>query len=290
MNRTTASDFSETSAGETFRELYGRVLSRWPVKVEKVDVRSPHGITRVNICGPVDGAPVILLSGGGATSAVWFGLAASLTERHRVHAVDLLGDVGCSTGTAGIRDVDDLMEWLGIVAAELGLDAPAIVGHSYGAMVALAYAVRRPGQVQRLVLLDPNACFAGMSSRYLARAVPLLVRPTGARLRALVEWESAGLQVDPDWLALAAYGAEHFPASKTVVPRRPRRPELLDVRTDTTVVLAGRSRVHDVERVGRKIDAFMPRARTVVLPGESHYTLPMASPAGLGRIVLDALG
>lgn len=188
-----------------------------------------------------------------------------------------------------IRDVDDLMGWLADVLDALGVESAAVVAHSYGAMVALAFAIRNPARVDRLVLVDPNSCFAGFRAGYLVRAMPLLLRPNAARLRALVDWETAGTPIDSDWLELVVFGAEHFPATKPVVPQRPRASELSGIQCPMTVVLAGRSRVHDIRRVEKSVRKSVPSARTVVLDGATHYSVPMTSATDLLDVLDDAL-
>ncbi|QKT11442.1 alpha/beta fold hydrolase [Rhodococcus sp. W8901] len=290
MNRSDAVHFASTESGREFERRYDRVLGRWPGPVERVDVGTGFGTTRVNVCGPEDAPPVILLPSGRATSTVWFAVAAELCGDHRVFAVDLPGDVGLGVVTEPLRSRDDLMDWISAVVHGLELETYGVVGHSYGAMVALAHAVRRPDGLDRLVLLDPNSCFAGMSPQYLARAVPLLVRPTGDRQRRLIGWESAGATVDADWLDLVAFGAERFPAHRPVVPRRPWPQDLQELRAEVTVVLAERSRVHDAARIGERARSSMPRATIRVIPGESHYTLPMSSSPELGAALRTAIG
>ncbi|GAB2648912.1 alpha/beta hydrolase [Prescottella soli] len=289
MGDSSVSEFAATASGRAFDDRYDRVLGKWGAPVEGVDVTTRHGTTRVNVCGPVAGPPVILLAGGGATSTSWFAVAGELAATHRVFAVDHLGDVGRSVIREPMRDVDDLMEWLVDVLDALGLASVAMVGHSYGAMVGLAFTIRNPDRADRLVLVDPNSCFAGFRAGFLVRAMPLLMRPTAARQRALIDWETAGVEVDPEWLDLVAFGAEHFPATRPVVPRRPRPSELSGVRCPMTVVLAGRSRVHDIRRVEARVRSSVPAARTVVVEAATHYTLPMTAAADLIAVVNEAL-
>ncbi|MDH6281319.1 alpha/beta fold hydrolase [Prescottella agglutinans] len=289
MDDGSVSEFAGTASGRAFDERYDCVLGKWGVPVEGVDVETRHGTTRVNVCGPVTAPPVVLLAGGGATSMSWFEVAGELAATHRVFAVDHLGDVGRSVIRERMRGVDDLMEWLADVLDALALASVAVVGHSYGAMVGLAFAIRNPYRVERLVLVDPNSCFAGFRTGYLLRAMPLLIRPTAARQRALIDWETAGMAVDPEWLELVAFGAEHYPATRPVVPRRPHPNELSAMRCPMTVVLAGRSRVHDIRRVEARVRKSVPTARTVVVDGATHYTLPMTAAADLLAVLNEAL-
>ncbi|NLE82403.1 MAG: alpha/beta hydrolase [Rhodococcus sp.] len=290
MALSTITQFADTAEGEAFYRAYDAVLSKWPEGTTSSDVESRFGSTRVNSCGPEGAPPVLLLPGGGATSTVWFDNIAALSRAHRVHAVDLMGDAGRSAHTGdAIRNVDDLLDWLESVVDSLGLARPSIVAHSYGAIIALAYALRTPERVDRLMLLDPNSCFAGMKPRYLLHALPIFLRPTEKRERVFLEWETEGAQFDPDWMTLLARGAADFPNSKTIVPRRPTVEALSTLRVDTTVVLAPRSKVHDVAKVERSVRSSLSNARIVTLSSGTHHTLPMEPSAELNAELLDAL-
>ena len=159
-----------------FSEAYEAVLAKWPVPVERMEVGSPYGMTRVNVCGPPDGKPLVLLHSGGATSTVWFNNVADLTRVHRVHAVDQINDAGRSVPAGRpVRSRDDLLAWLDAVLTGLGLNAVRLCGHSYGGWLALNYALHASPRVTHLALLDPTLCFAGMRLSYRLHAVPLFL-------------------------------------------------------------------------------------------------------------------
>jgi pimeloyl-ACP methyl ester carboxylesterase len=115
--------------------------------------------------------------------------------------------------------------------------APQVTGHSYGAWLALSYALHAPDQTRALALLDPTQCFAG----YLLRGLPVLARPTAARQQALLRWETGGAPLNPAWLHLAGLAAD-LPWSRPVVTRRPSRARLGNLAVPTLVVLAEQSK------------------------------------------------
>ena len=283
------SRFSASPAAEGFFSTYDRVLAKWPLPIDTIDVESDYGTTRVNASGPVDGPPVVLLPGGGATSTVWFANVAALTRENRVFAIDPMGDPGRSVvGPTPIRTVDHLMSWLDHVLETLQVTRASLVGHGYGATVALAYALHRPERVGALVLLDPPSCFVGMRLAYFLRAVPLLVRPTRKRMRSLIRWETQNAPVDADWLDLTERGTD-FPSAKPVVPPRPKGDLWATLSADVTVVFAGESKVHNSSRAADAVGKALPNARTVVLTGCSHHMLPMLSAGELDAVLLSAL-
>ncbi|MFI1888682.1 alpha/beta fold hydrolase [Streptomyces jumonjinensis] len=272
-----------------FLAAYDAVLDRWPVAVDRLEPTSAYGTTRVTACGPPDGEPLVLLHGGGATSAVWFANAAELSRTRRVYAVDRIGEAGRSRcGDRPIRTADDLLDWLDGVLDGLGLDRADLCGHSYGGWIALAFALRTPRRVRRLALLDPTQCFAGFSPGYLLRALPVLIRPTARRARALLAWETRGAETDPAWLELYGLAAE-FPRTKIVTGSRPGPRRLRDSATPALVLLAGESRAHDVRRVEAAARRRLPHAETAVLPGVSHHGLPFTRAAALNKALLGFL-
>ncbi|MEU7989159.1 alpha/beta hydrolase [Streptosporangium canum] len=279
----------DRSANAAFLDAYDAVLDRWPVQVEPIDLPSAYGTTRVNACGPADGSPLILLHGGGTTSAMWFANVAEFARRHRVYAVDRIGEPGRSTrGERPPRDVPDLLDWLDGVLDGLGIDSAAVCGHSYGGWIALTYGLHAPQRVRRLVLLDPTQCFGGFRAGYLARALPYLIRPTASRAQTLLTWETGGAEADPAWLRLYGLAAE-FPDVKVVTGKRPEPGLLRTLTTPTLVLLAGRSRAHAPHRIASAVARLLPHAETAVLPGLSHHAMPWHGAADLNTRVIGFL-
>jgi pimeloyl-ACP methyl ester carboxylesterase len=102
------------------------------------------------------GPDVVLLHGVTGDLSIWFlcPALARLSTRYRVTAYDLRGhgysDVPPTNYTSGdhARDMFALMDVLGIERA-------AVVGHSFGGVIALHAAVFEPSRVDALVLSDP---------------------------------------------------------------------------------------------------------------------------------------
>ncbi|GAA4302569.1 pimeloyl-ACP methyl ester carboxylesterase [Actinomadura luteofluorescens] len=87
------------------------------------------------------GSPVLLLHGLGGTLLHWDAVAPLLTGAHRVVTMDLRGH-GLSGD--GPWDWEAVLDDVQAVIDRLGLDAPLVVGHSLGGMVAVRWALRHP--------------------------------------------------------------------------------------------------------------------------------------------------
>jgi pimeloyl-ACP methyl ester carboxylesterase len=103
-----------------------------------------------------EGPAVVCLHANASTSSQWRGLMALLSPTHRVLAVDAWG-AGQSPAWPSDR-VMALQDEVDLLAPVLdALPAPVVlVGHSYGAAVALKAALTRPGTVRALALYEPT--------------------------------------------------------------------------------------------------------------------------------------
>ncbi len=102
------------------------------------------------------GPPVVLIHGllVGSVAQWYFTLAPALAPDHRVVCYDLRGHGRSARAPSGY-DLGTLALDLASVVRDQGLSAPVdLVGHSYGGLIALTYALQHPGAVGRLVLVD----------------------------------------------------------------------------------------------------------------------------------------
>ncbi|MGW4227004.1 alpha/beta fold hydrolase [Streptomyces bauhiniae] len=269
-----------------FDLAYDALRARWPESTEERDVATPYGPTRVHVYGPADGTPLVLLPGGSATGLAWFANSPALGESYRVHAVDLLGDVGRTVRQGRpLKNADDLLAWLDALLDGLGLARTHLCGHSYGAWLAVRYALHAPHRVDRLALVDPTQVFAGFRPGYLLRALPTLVRPSEGRARAFLAWETGGIHLDETWLRLYAL-ATTVPGRKLIAGGRPPTAGL---RMPVLVLLAEHSRAHRAGKVAERARRTLPQGEVELLPDATHHSVPFTAPKELNDRLLDFL-
>ncbi|NUT36544.1 MAG: alpha/beta fold hydrolase [Hamadaea sp.] len=275
---------------EEYQRLYDAVLAQWTVPVESLDVETPFGVTRVHAAGPADADPVVLLPGGGATSAVWFAVGSALAQTRRVYAVDLISDVGRTRPVAGaVRTRQDVTAWLEATLDGLGVERADVVGHSYGAWIALA-ATLDTKRARRLALLDPTTSFAGFRFGYLWHSLPVITKATPRRWRRFLAWETGGRPIDAASRELLAHSAQAENGARLVMPKRFAAQELRALESPTLVVLAGKSKAHDVRKVGAGATRLLRKVTVRTLPEASHHTLPTEDAAVATAMLEEFLG
>ncbi|HUF52627.1 MAG TPA: alpha/beta hydrolase [Dehalococcoidia bacterium] len=98
-----------------------------------------------------DGPPLVLLHGLSSSSRIWDWTAPLLREHFRVIAVDQRSH-GLSSQPEDGYGFDEVTADLDSFLRILGVERPALAGHSWGASVALAHALTRP--VSAVALVD----------------------------------------------------------------------------------------------------------------------------------------
>lgn len=118
-----------------------------PADATFVDVDGVHVHYREAGVGPA----VVLLHGYGASIELWRGVQDALAAHHRVIALDLKG-FGWTSRPPGDYAPPAQATLVWHVLDQLGVGDVALVGHSWGASVALAMALDQPARVRRIAL------------------------------------------------------------------------------------------------------------------------------------------
>ncbi|KUL63837.1 alpha/beta fold hydrolase [Streptomyces sp. NRRL S-1521] len=115
--------------------------------------RIPVNGVELNVALAGSGPAVLLLHGFPHTWELWTGVMAELAVRHRVIAPDLRG-FGASGRAAAGYDAGALADDAETLLAALDESSAAVVGIDAGVAPAFLLALRRPGLVRRLVVME----------------------------------------------------------------------------------------------------------------------------------------
>jgi pimeloyl-ACP methyl ester carboxylesterase len=257
------------AARETFMAAYERVFALWPQPVEEFDVETATATTRVHAYRPHHGgAPIVLLTGAGGNAAAWFPHVAALAADGPVFGIDMPGDANPSVARALIAPPASCAAWLDELLGRLS-DRPAhLVGFSYGGWVAMNQAIRAPGRVASITLLDP-AGLTRLDARFwwwltvsgLASMSPMPLR------RRLARWLDSPAMLEPElmtlmWAAIRGYRMEpKFPAVLT-------DDELRAIGVPVLLITGARSALLTPAEARAKC-SLMPHAEVAIVPG-SH--------------------
>ena len=125
--------FTTSEGRAQYLTAYETMFSLWKVPHDAIDVKTSYGSTHINVSGPGDGYPLVLLHAAGLSSTVWFANIAELSAHHRVYAVDVIGDAGKSVADRLLEKQTDYAKWLKEVIEGLNIERCNLLGIPMGA-------------------------------------------------------------------------------------------------------------------------------------------------------------
>jgi pimeloyl-ACP methyl ester carboxylesterase len=264
--------FRSAAARAHFLDVYRTGMAELPPFTESCDVSTSFGAVRAyRFDGPV-GPPVLLLPGRNASTPMWRANLPGVLKGRTAYCVDLLGEAGLSVQDRPITGPDDQAQWLDETLAGLGLDAVHLMGVSIGGWTATNCAVRRPGRVASLTLLDPAMTFARIpvktalvSGALFAPGVPEALR------RRVLRWIAGGADADdsvPE-AALISAGSNDF-VLRSAMPKVFTDDQLRSLDIPVLALLAGRSVIHDASRAAARARNLLPHGQVELWPDASH--------------------
>jgi pimeloyl-ACP methyl ester carboxylesterase len=257
------------AAQEKFLAAYERALALWPQPREELDIETATTVTRVHAYRPhPGGAPVVLLMGAGFNAAGWYPHVAALATDGPVYAIDMPGDPNPSTWRAPLTPPAACAAWLDEVLGQLS-DRPAhLVGLSYGGWIAKNQAIRAPGRVASVTLLDP-AGLTRLDARFwwwftvsgLASLAPMPLR------RRFARWLDSPVMLDRELMTLMWAGSRSY-RMEPKFPAVLTDDELRAIEVPALLVTGARSALLTPAEA-RARGSLMPHAEVAIVPG-SH--------------------
>lgn len=294
-------------------QFYDKSLEALPVAVESLYVSSRFGQTHMLVAGEPDAPPLILLQGMAGSAILWHHQLEAFSARHRVYALDTVGQPGRSDPNPPSIADDSYALWLLDVIEGLELDRANMAGISIGGWAIFRLGILHPERLRKAVLLSPlrlarakmngrrwvgNAMkpdteddqledrltardFSASSGREqydrrLARAMALATRHY--RLGVAM-----GMAPDASRLQKFSAGSRALAKFASAAPKR----ELEAYTVPTLVVMGENEALYDPAKAEARA-RLMPNAEVVIVPEAGHAAV-FDRPEYINPIILDFL-
>jgi hypothetical protein len=97
------SRFRTPEAADRFLEAYNTTLDLWPVPHETIEVMTRFGMTHINVAGPAELPPLVLMHGAQIGSPVWYANVEPLSRHFRIYAPDVVDQMGLGVPTQKLK-------------------------------------------------------------------------------------------------------------------------------------------------------------------------------------------
>lgn len=244
------------------------------------------------------GPPLVLLHGALCDSRVWHAQLADLSDEFTVVAWDAPGCGGSADPPETFR-LPEYADRLAGLVAELGLAQPHILGHSFGAGLALELYRRHPPLPSSLLLAGGYAGWAGSlppeaveQRRHAALAVAQQLSHGRFSPESVPGLFSSAMS-DDQAAYLAQIMSDIRPAATRVMAHAFAAADLRDVLPlieVPTLLIYGSLDERSPLAIAEQLSASIPDAQLVVLPGlghESYVESPTAFDGQVRRFLAD---
>jgi pimeloyl-ACP methyl ester carboxylesterase len=260
--------------------------ARRPADLDQVEIEVEGVKLSTYLVG--EGPPIVLVHGLGGSKVTWLPVLPALAEKHRVIVPDLPGhgesdkprtDYTPRFFARALRRLMDAVE----------VDRAVIVGNSLGGRIAIELALRSPGRVSSLALLDPSV--PGLRWRYILGFTRVFPTEFGAIPFPLRErWMEVAIKrlfAHPDRMPREAYSAAagefiriyrnanariaFFDSLRRIVTERPEvfYASLRRIKQPTLVIFGEKDGLVPL-RLGVRLAEHLPNAQLIVLPDVGH--------------------
>jgi len=259
--------------------------------------RANNGGVEIAFADEGEGAPVLLIHGHTLDRRVFDPVVPPLLAAGlRVIRPDLRGHGRSDVPPRGYRFSDHAGDMAAVLDAA-GVHRTAVVGFSLGGGVTLEMAIRMPGRVDALTLVDPVMPDRPFEAAFMdnLRRVARTARTDGIHAAMVGPWMGSPLfahsftkpEVRNTVLGLVADfpGADYLASERDRADRDWKLPDRLAEITAPTLVIVGGKDLPGFQAFAREAAEGIPGARLVVLPDCGHL-VPLEEPQRLAELIL----
>lgn len=232
------------------------------------------------------GAPVVMLHGllVGSMTSWYFTAAPAVARSSRVRLYDLRGHGKSERAKTGY-DLSTMAGDLESIAAAFSPSEPvSLVGHSYGAAIALHFALRHPERVKKLVLVE-----APIPASHLEELESFLGRPAHEMADALPDILKNALSRNGRQATRFLESLRFLAGESSLLADLRRAEDIPDeaLRALTCPVLCIYGTDSSCRKSGERLARTLPNARLTMLEG-GHF-LPVERPQALSDAITEFL-
>lgn len=259
------------------REVKNTLQKVEPVEHVVKDSQADADLTRYAAYRPqpsvVGSGPLLVyIAGLDGTGQLFFKQAPSLSRSYRVVTYRSRDD--------GKFTYDDLTDDVACVIRDLGEERAIILGESFGGTVALAFALRHPRMVERLVVVNS---FPRFRNRVRIRLAALLtsVLPFQALWPVRLATNSLGLYADGVnredrrrfFKAIRTVKGEAYARRLQLISEFDVEDRLSEIQAPTLFIAGEKDRLIESAGEARRMAARMPDAKVRIVDGAGHACL-----------------
>jgi len=267
---------------------YEAMFALWKVPHDCIDVKTSYGSTHINVSGPGDGYPLVLLHAAGLTSTVWFANIAELSAHHRVYAVDVIADAGKSVADRLLMTRADYAHWLREVFDGLNIGRCHLLGHSYGGWLTLNMALAYPKRLRKIILLAPAASFRplGFITKLILHLAEFKIHPPAKSMLQVAA--AKGTMLEDTFIHHIEMVMQYCRPATSMFPTVYTDEELKQIGLPALLLIGAGEKIYNPQKAIERAQRWMLDLTAEIIPNAGHLLI-MDQPEIINALILRFL-
>jgi pimeloyl-ACP methyl ester carboxylesterase len=284
----------KTPEGEAiFKEAYDKNLKLWKVPYETSYIPTSYGLTHIVAAGGKELPPLILLHGAGMGSTMWYKNIEPLSQKFRVYALDVMGDMNLSDPSKSFHKGEDIAEWICEVLDALGIEKTSVIGHSAGGYCTLNFVIHAQHRVNRMVLLAPAASFIPFHKQFFFKLLMInLIRNESFISRYFWNWfvSKENRYILKEFSVSQFFnGIRHYKWKvKPVIPAVIPEEKLKTIQVPSLLLMGEDEVIYNPHKAVKRAKQIIPHMEQQMISNASHC-LFMEQPELVNRYMIEFL-
>ena len=265
--------FSTPERRAKYLQAYEAMFTLWKVPHDSIDVNTSYGSTHINVSGPGDGYPLVLLHGAGLTSTVWFANIVAFSAHHRVYAVDTIADAGKSMADRLLLKRIDYAHWLKEVFDGLNIERGHLLGHSYGGWLTLNMALTYPERLHKIVLLAPAASFRplGFITKLIFFLGEFKIHPPAKGMLQVAA--AKGTMLEKTFIHHIEMVMRYCRPATYLYPTVYTDAELKQIDQPALLLIGAEEKIYNHQKAIKRAQEWMPHLTAEIIPDAGHLLI-----------------
>lgn len=153
--------YKSPEAKEKLMQLYDHKESSLEFPIQRHDVSTSYGVTRVLSTGPENGRKLVVFHGIHAGAPLTLESVQYLQTSYRIYAIDTVGQATKSAETTIDLKNDSYARWAEEVLSQLSIAKADFIGISYGAFILQKLITSQSDRVEKCIFIVPSGLANG---------------------------------------------------------------------------------------------------------------------------------
>jgi len=269
---------------------YDKSLKLWDIPFEEQYVLTKFGKAHIIVSGPKEAKTLVLLHGMDASSTMWYPNIKSLSENHRVYAIDFLIEAGKSDSPKSALSNEEIISWYTEIFNFYKLKNFDIVGASRGGWIATLLATQENYKIDKLVLLSPAQTFENVDQiNKASSAFFLKLFPNKKKLKKTLDaFAFYPEKINPIYKNQFYLANKYSKSNMSLLQMLPFSDEDLKKIKNPVLVLIGDHDVINSEKSLLQANQFLSNCKTKTIKNAGHF-LSIDQSSLVNQIIVDFL-